>query len=144
MYVIVDIAGKQFKVSEGASLKVPSLHSEAGDKLEFNQVMLADDGKSVKIGNPLIKGASVSATVTEHGRDRKILIYKKKRRKGYQRKNGHRQGYTLIEINKISLKAPAKKAAPAAKAAPAVKKAAPAAKKAAPKKTAVKKKKEDK
>lgn len=113
MYAIVDIAGKQFKVSEGRSLRVPNLPSEAGDKLEFNQVLLADDGKSVKVGNPTIKGASVSATVKEHGRESKILVYKKKRRKGYQKKNGHRQGYTLIEVNKISLKAPAaKKAAP--------------------------------
>lgn len=113
MYAIVDIAGKQFKVSEGRSLRVPNLPSEAGDKLEFNQVLLADDGKSIKVGNPTIKGASVSATVKEHGRESKILVYKKKRRKGYQKKNGHRQGYTLIEVNKISLKAPAaKKAAP--------------------------------
>ena len=121
MYAIVDIAGKQFKVSEGSTLKVPSLPSEAGDKLEFNNVLLADDGKSVKVGNPTLNGASVTATVSEHGRDRKVLIYKKKRRKGYQRKNGHRQGYTLIEIKKISLSAPAaKKAAPKAK--PAAKK----------------------
>lgn len=130
MYAIVDIAGKQFKVSEGKSLRVPNLPSEAGDKLEFTQVLLADDGKTVKVGNPTIKGASVSATVKEHGRDSKILIFKKKRRKGYQRKNGHRQGYTLIEVQKISLKAPA------------AKKAEP--KKAAPKKTTAKKTKEDK
>lgn len=125
MYVIVNIAGKQFRVSEGASLKVPSLPSEEGERLEFGQVLLADDGKTVKVGNPVIKDASVSATITAHGRDRKVLVYKKKRRKGYQRKNGHRQGYTMIEINKITLKKPA-------------------AKKKAPKKPTAKKTKENK
>ena len=101
MYAIVDIAGKQYKVSEGDKLKVASLNQKTGSGINFDTVLLTDNGKSVIVGTPSIKGANVSATIIEHGRDRKILVYKKKRRKGYQRKNGHRQGFTLLEINKI-------------------------------------------
>ena len=101
MYAIVDIAGKQYKVSEGDKLKVSSLNQKTGSGINFDTVLLTDNGKSVIVGTPTIKGANVSATIIEHGRDRKILVYKKKRRKGYQRKNGHRQGFTLLEINKI-------------------------------------------
>ena len=101
MYAIVDIAGKQYKVSEGAKLKVASLDKNTGGNISFDKVLLTDNGKSVKVGTPTLKGVNINATILEHGRERKILIYKKKRRKGYQRKNGHRQGYTLIEITKI-------------------------------------------
>ena len=101
MYAIVDIAGKQYKVSEGDKLKVSSLNQKTGSGINFDTVLLTDNGKSINVGTPAIKGANVSATIIEHGRDRKILVYKKKRRKGYQRKNGHRQGFTLLEINKI-------------------------------------------
>ena len=101
MYAIVDIAGKQYKVSEGAKLKVASLDKNTGGNVSFDKVLLTDNGKSVKVGTPTLKGVNINATILEHGRERKILIYKKKRRKGYQRKNGHRQGYTLIEITKI-------------------------------------------
>ena len=101
MYAIVNIAGKQYKVSEGDKLKVASLNQKTGSGISFDKVFLTDNGKSVIVGTPSIRGANVSATIIEHGRDRKILVYKKKRRKGYQRKNGHRQGFTLLEINKI-------------------------------------------
>ena len=101
MYAIVDIAGKQYKVSEGAKLKVASLDKNTGGNVSFDKVLLTDNGKSVQVGTPTLKGVNINATILEHGRERKILIYKKKRRKGYQRKNGHRQGYTLIEITKI-------------------------------------------
>jgi large subunit ribosomal protein L21 len=101
MYAIVDIAGKQYKVSEGTKLKVASLDKNTGENVSFDKVLLTDNGKSVKVGTPTLKEVNINATILEHGRERKILIYKKKRRKGYQRKNGHRQGYTLIEITKI-------------------------------------------
>ena len=101
MYAIVEIAGKQYKVSEGAKLKVASLDKNTGGNVSFDKVLLTDNGKSVKVGTPTLKGVNINATILEHGREKKILIYKKKRRKGYQRKNGHRQGYTLIEITKI-------------------------------------------
>ena len=101
MYAIVEIAGKQYKVSEGVKLKVASLDKKTGGNISFDKVLLTDNGKSVDVGTPTLKEVNINATILEHGRERKILIYKKKRRKGYQRKNGHRQGYTLIEITKI-------------------------------------------
>ena len=110
MYAIVNISGKQYKVTEGELLKVAKLSSEVGDKVKFEDVLLTDDGKNVKIGKPNVKGAAVTAEVMEHGRLRKILVYKKKRRKGYQRKNGHRQDFSAIKINSIKISAAAKKA----------------------------------
>ena len=112
MYAIVDIAGKQYKVSEGAKLKVASLGKDTGGNVSFDKVLLTDNGKSVKVGTPTLKGVNINATILEHGREMKILIYKKKRRKGYQRKNGHRQGYTLIEITKIKATTGTTKKAP--------------------------------
>ncbi|MAE10232.1 MAG: 50S ribosomal protein L21 [Candidatus Marinimicrobia bacterium] len=112
MYAIVDIAGKQYKVSEGAKLKVASLDKNTGGNVSFDKVLLTDNGKSVNVGTPTLKGVNINATILEHGRERKILIYKKKRRKGYQRKNGHRQGYTLIEITKIKATTGTTKKAP--------------------------------
>lgn len=118
MYAIVNIAGKQYKVAEGEQLKVARLSDKVGDKVDFTDVLLTDDGKNVKIGSPAVKGAKVTAEVLEHGRHRKILVYKKKRRKGYQRKNGHKQDYSAIKVNKIQVtssataaKAPTKKTA---------------------------------
>ncbi len=101
MNAIVEISGKQYTVSEGDRLKVPSQVSEAGDHLTFDRILFVNDGKKDHIGSPIVKGATVQASVVTNGRDRKILIFKKKRRKGYQRKNGHRQGYTMLQIDKI-------------------------------------------
>lgn len=115
MYAIVDIAGKQYKVTEGDKLKVARLALQVGDNINFENVLLTDDGENVKIGKPAVKGAVVSAEILEHGRLKKILVYKKKRRKGYQRKNGHRQDFSAIKINSIKVAAPAKKT-PAKKA----------------------------
>ena len=117
MYAIVNISGKQFKATEGARVRVPLQTGDAGAKVTFDNVLLVHDGSSTKIGTPTVKGATVTATVVDHGREKKILIYKKKRRKGYQRKNGHRQWFTEVEIQKIQAtaiktKKPAKKAVP--------------------------------
>jgi large subunit ribosomal protein L21 len=109
MYAIVNIAGKQYKVAEGDKLQVARLSSEVGDKVNFDNVLLTDDGKDIKIGKPAVKGAVVSAEILEHGRLKKILVYKKKRRKGYQRKNGHRQDFSSIMVNSIKISAPTKK-----------------------------------
>ena len=109
MYAIVNIAGKQYKVAEGDKLQVARLSSEVGDKVNFDNVLLTDDGKDIKIGKPAVKGAVVSAEILEHGRLKKILVYKKKRRKGYQRKNGHRQDFSSIIVNSIKISAPTKK-----------------------------------
>ena len=103
MFAIINIAGKQFKVEEGDQLKVPHLSTEVGKSLVFDKVLLTNDNNNVELGSPILKNVSVSATVVDHGRDRKIRIFKKKRRKGYKRKNGHRQGFSLIKIDSISM-----------------------------------------
>lgn len=112
MYAIVNILGKQFKVKQGDRLKVPLLKDEVGKKIQFDQVLLTDNGKSITVGKPVIKNIMVEATLVENGRSKKILVYKKKRRKGYQRKNGHRQNFSLIEIKNIQTATPKKKALP--------------------------------
>ena len=109
MYAIVNISGKQFRAEKGKSLKVPSQSTEVGKKLSYDQVLLTNDNGEVQIGNPFIKNFKVSATVLENGRDKKIIVFKKKRRKGYKRKNGHRQGFSLIQIDSISKTSAAKK-----------------------------------
>jgi len=122
MFAIVNIAGKQYRVAEGDQIKVALLETEAGKKVKFEDVLLADDGKKVQVGKPTIKGMSVSGTVLDHGRDRKVIVFKKKRRKGYRRKNGHRQDFSLVQIDKISASAAKKKVAPKKKTKPAEKK----------------------
>jgi large subunit ribosomal protein L21 len=101
MYAIVDIAGKQFKVEKDQKIYAPRMEGESGDKVEFDQVMLVDDNGKVKIGSPVIKGAKVSGKILEHVKDDKVIVFKKKRRKGYRVKNGHRQGYTRLIIEEI-------------------------------------------
>tara|TARA_B100001179_G_C18537950_1_gene380206 strand:+ start:185 stop:544 length:360 start_codon:yes stop_codon:yes gene_type:complete len=103
MYAIVRISGKQFKAEKGEKLCVPKQLLDEGEKLVLDNVLMIHDGKTTKFGNPKLAGAKVTATVIDHGRERKILVYKKKRRKGYQRKNGHRQWYTNIEIQNIQM-----------------------------------------
>ena len=116
MYAIVNISGKQFKASEGARVRIPKQIGDTGATLTFDNVLLFHDGTNTQIGTPTVSGASVTATVVDHSRERKILIYKKKRRKGYQRKNGHRQWYTEIEIQKIKVSAAKKTKAVSKKA----------------------------
>ena len=101
MYAIINISGKQYKATSGARLRVPKQNGETGTSLTFDKVLLINDGKNTEIGEPILKGASVTGTIIAHGRNKKILVYKKKRRKGYQRKNGHRQWFTEIEFGTI-------------------------------------------
>ena len=103
MYAIINISGKQYKTQVGSRLRVPRQALKTGSKVMFENVLLFSDGENTKIGNPNVKGISVSAKILTHARDKKVLIYKKKRRKGYQRKNGHRQWYSEIEINDIKV-----------------------------------------
>ena len=103
MYAIVNILGKQFKAEEGKKASVPKLAGEIGDEIIFDKILLIQNGDSTLVGNPILSGASVSAHLVEHKRSKKILVYKKKRRKGYQRKNGHRQWYTEIKFVKIEI-----------------------------------------
>ena len=134
MYAIVEIAGQQFKVAKDQKVYVHRLAQDEGSKVSFDQVYLLDDGKAVTIGAPAITGASVEAKVVKHLKGDKVIVFKKKRRKGYRVKNGHRQALTELLIEGISAKGGAKKAAPKAeKAAPAKEKKAAPKKEAAPK-----------
>tara|TARA_B100000214_G_scaffold362953_1_gene327962 strand:- start:269 stop:652 length:384 start_codon:yes stop_codon:yes gene_type:complete len=102
MYAIINISGKQFKATVGARARIPKQEGNEGTELIFSDVRLFHNGAQTYTGNPSIDGASVTATIIDHVREKKILVYKKKRRKGYQRKNGHRQWYTDIEFQKIN------------------------------------------
>ena len=150
MYAIVEIAGQQFKVAKDQKVFVHRLVEKEGSKVSFDKVLLLDDGK-VTIGAPVIKNAVVTAKVLSHLKGDKVIVFKKKRRKGYQKKNGHRQYLSEIQIENISTKAPAKKAAakteeakteskPVAKKETATKKAAAPKKETAKKATATAKK----
>jgi len=135
MFAIVEIAGQQFKVEKDQKVFVHRLQTEEGKKVAFDNVLLLADGDKVTVGAPAIDGAQVGAKVLKHLKGDKVVVFKKKRRKGYRVKNGHRQALTEIQIDNITATG-AKKAAPAKKVQkPAAKVEAPApkAKKAAPK-----------
>lgn len=102
MFAIVNIAGQQFKVSENNAYYVPKLSEEPEAKVTFDDVLLLGDDKNIKVGNPSVKGAKVTAKIMEHLKDEKVIIFKKKRRKGYRKFNGHRQQLTKIEVTKIA------------------------------------------
>jgi len=145
MYAIVEIAGQQFKVEKDQQLFVHRLQEKEGSKVSFDNVLLIDNNGKVNVGAPVIKGAAVSAKVIEHLKGDKVIVFKKKRRKGYKVKNGHRQFLTKIQIEAIAesgAKPAAKSAEPKAEkveAAPKVEKEAAPKKAAAPKKPAAKK-----
>jgi large subunit ribosomal protein L21 len=102
MYAIVDIAGQQFKVEKDQELFVHRLDNNEGDSVNFDNVLLIDNNGSVKVGAPTVSGASVSAKVLTHLKGDKVIVFKKKRRKGYQKSNGHRQSFTKIQISGIN------------------------------------------
>ncbi|HVN58981.1 MAG TPA: 50S ribosomal protein L21 [Bacteroidales bacterium] len=143
MYAIVEIAGQQFKVEEGKKIFVHRLEAQNGNKVEFDQVLLIEDKGKIVIGEPVIKDALVEGKVLDQLKGDKVLVFKKKRKKGYRVKNGHRQYFTQVEIVSIKEKA-VRKAAKAASTTPEEAAAATvseqpvAEKKAATKKAAVK------
>jgi large subunit ribosomal protein L21 len=102
MFAIIDVLGNQFKVLENQKYYVPRMNEEIDSEVTFNSVLMVSDDKKVKIGAPEVKGAKVTAKVLEHLRDDKVIVFKKKIRKGYRKKNGHKQGLTRIEILKIA------------------------------------------
>ena len=146
MFAIISTDGKQYHVAQGETIRLARIRAEPGDAFETDQVLaIGGEESELKLGKPVIVGAKVQGTILQHGRDKKVIVFKRKRRKTYRRKYGHRQAHTLVKIDKIIAKAPAaKKVAPektasektAAKKA-ATTKAVP--KKAAPKKAASKK-----
>ena len=103
MFAIVDIAGFQEKVEKGSKLRVPTLKCEEGKTMKISEVLFIEDGGKITVGEPHGKGASVELKVFAHGRDDKILVRKMKRRKRYRRLQGHRQGYTEVEVTKVSI-----------------------------------------
>ena len=152
MYAIIDYAGRQVRVEQGQEVKFPLLAGEPGATITMERVLLLSDNGATHIGQPLVSGASIDATILSHGRERKVIVFKFKRRKGYRKKAGHRQDFTILRINAINTtkSKPPAQAKAAEKATPAkgeatIKAAAPAtaktaAKKAGPKKAADKSK----
>ena len=142
MNALVEILGKQFKVEKGDKIKVPFIDKKIGEKLSFDSILYLEDGKKKQIGKPFLKNLSVEAKLLEHRRDSKVIVFKFKRRKGYQKKNGHRQQFSIIEISNLNKKTTAKKAAETKKETVAKETTAKktAAKKTVAKKTTTKKK----
>ena len=103
MYAIVEIAGQQFKVQKDQKIYVHRLDAKAGDKIEFDRVLMSGDGDKITIGAPAISGALIKAEVIDHVKGDKIIVFRKKRRKGYKKRNGHRQSFTSIKITGINL-----------------------------------------
>jgi len=136
MYAIVEIAGQQFKVEEGKKIFVHRLEVEEGNQIEFDKVLLIEDDGKITIGEPTIKDAVVEGKILDHMRGDKVIVFKKKRKKGYRIKNGHRQNFTQVEIVSINGKATPKKVTPKKEEAPAKK---AAGEKVAEKKPVVKK-----
>jgi len=102
MYAIIRTGGKQYQVAAGDTLRVEKLQGEVGDTVELSDILLVADGDDVKIGQPVVDGAKVVAKIAEQGKAKKVLVFKKKKRKGYKVKRGHRQQYTALKIEEIS------------------------------------------
>ena len=140
MYAVVEIQGSQFKVTKDQKLFVNRIDAKEGSKVSFDNVLLVDDGKKVQIGKPNLSGTAVEAKIISHLKDDKVIVFKKKRRKGYKVKNGHRQSITEIVIQGISDKKPSSKKDNSSKKTTTTKKTTTAKKAAAPKKATAKKK----
>ena len=112
-YAIVETGGMQFRMEPGKQVVIPRLDKKEGSRFRFDRVFLIADEKGIEIGQPLVANVTVSARVVEHGKGRKILVYKRKRRKGYERKAGHRQDFTKVLVESLDRKKPAKKKAAA-------------------------------
>ena len=102
MYAVVKTGGKQYRVEPGATIRVEKLEGEKGTKLELTDVLLVADGEDVKVGQPTLSGARVTAEIVAQGRGEKLIVFKFRRRKAYRRKNGHRQAFTALKITDIS------------------------------------------
>ena len=112
MFAIISADGRQYRVAKGDIIRFDRMKAEPGDSFETAQVLaIAEEDNKLKIGSPVVEGAKVEGTVLQHGKDKKIIVFKRKRRKTYRRKYGHRQDHTLVKIDKISAKAPAAKKA---------------------------------
>ena len=139
MKALVEIAGKQYEVEKGCVLKVPHLKGNIGEKVAFDKILYLDDGKNKNVGSPIVKDSQLNFKILNHEKSRKVIVFKFKRRKGYQKKNTHRQEFTLIQFDSLSKnKKTQSKSSKVAKSNTAVKKVV--AKKATVKKTTTAKK----
>ncbi|HSH45240.1 MAG TPA: 50S ribosomal protein L21 [Longimicrobiales bacterium] len=102
MYAIIRSGGKQFRAEPGQTIKIPSLSAEVGDTVTFDEVLVTQTGDGVSVGTPTVDGAKVTGEVVEHGKGKKVIVFKWKRRKNYRRKQGHRQKYTAVRIDEIT------------------------------------------
>ena len=101
MYAVIETGGKQYRVAEGDTLYVEKLEGDVGDTVSFGRVLLIANGDDVSIGTPTVSGAEVTGEIVGHGRDKKVVVFKFKRRKDYRRRNGHRQGFTAVRISAL-------------------------------------------
>jgi large subunit ribosomal protein L21 len=101
MFAYFKSGGKQFRAEPGARIRIPSIEVEPGETVTFDEVLVASDDDNVKVGEPTVDGAKVTAEVVRHGRDKKVTVFKRKRRKGYRKKQGHRQGFTEILVSEV-------------------------------------------
>ena len=141
MYALIEFAGKQFRVEEGDSIKVPYIDDKVGSKVTIDKILYMDDGKNKTVGDPLVKGVKIDGEIESHGRGRKVVVFKFKRRKGYQKKNTHRQEYSMLKVGKLGKvkKAQSKKSETKVTKTETAPKEAAAPKKTVVKKTTVKK-----
>ena len=103
MHALIEYAGKQFKVEEGSSIRVPRVQGKVGSKVSIDKILYIDDGKKKTVGTPLVNCAKIYGEITSHGRGKKVVVFKFKRRKGYQNKNTHRQDFTILKVGKLSV-----------------------------------------
>jgi len=101
MFALIEFAGKQYKVEENSSIKVPYVDGKVGSKVTIDKILYMDDGKNKTVGTPLVNGVKIYGEIESHGRERKVVVFKFKRRKGYQKKNTHRQDYTILKVGKL-------------------------------------------
>ena len=103
MHALIEYAGKQFKVEEGSSIIVPRIQGKVGSKVSIDKILYIDDGKNKTVGTPLVNCAKIYGEITSHGQGKKVVVFKFKRRKGYQNKNTHRQDFTTLKVGKLSV-----------------------------------------
>lgn len=102
MYAVIESGGKQYRVAEGDTVYLEKLAGDVGDTVEFDRVLLLSSDEAVAVGRPVVEGAKVTGEIVEQGRDRKVIVFKLKRRKDYRRKNGHRQAFTAVKISSVA------------------------------------------
>ena len=102
-YAVIRTGGKQYRVTSGELLRIELLKGDVGSQVEFSDVLLTENEGSVQVGTPIVAGATVTAQIVEHGKERKIIVFKKKRRQGYRRKQGHRQAFTAVRVQNIDM-----------------------------------------